>query len=57
MTLISLKEFAELHNVSVQAVRAKGFKTVIKYGKKLISDKTKYTPRACEEKGRKKNGH
>jgi len=44
MTLITLTEFAKLHNVSVQAVRAKNFKTIEKYGKKLISDKTKYEP-------------
>jgi len=28
MTLITLTEFAKLHNVSVQAVRAKNFKTI-----------------------------
>lgn len=50
MTLITLKEFAKLKKVSVQAVRAKGFKTVKKYGKELISDKTDYTPRALPGK-------
>lgn len=44
MALITLKQFAALHNVSIQAVRAKGFKTVEKHGVKLINDKTKYTP-------------
>lgn len=53
MGLITIKEFAERHKVSVQAVRAKGFKTVVKYGKTLISDSVKYEPRACYDKGRK----
>lgn len=42
--LITIQEFAKMHKVSIQAVRAKGFKTIEKYGKTLINDKTKYIP-------------
>lgn len=60
MTLITLQQFADLHNVSIQAVRAKGFKTVEKFGIKLIDNKTKYTPirgrgrKPVKKKGAKK---
>jgi hypothetical protein len=46
--LITLTEFAEMHNVSIQAIRwqvsKNKIKTTTKYGKVLINDKTKYSP-------------
>jgi len=48
MGFITIKEFADLHNVTESAVRhaikAKRIKITIRYGKQLINEKAEYNP-------------
>lgn len=50
MTLITLKQFAKLKRVTIQAVRARKFETTEMYGKQLIDDQTEYKPRGLKGK-------
>ena len=52
--LITIKQFAKLKRVTVQAVRARNFETVEQYGVQLIEDTTEYIPRGLKGKRKAK---